>query len=105
MKGGYGVTFLSFISAGSGTDCEPAKRLEGASPLQYFILMGSSGVKGVSGEEQWENPEGTFIPGEKHRVCERQVQREQREEGRRRRKKGSGLQKDGERNRKETNKK
>lgn len=63
-EGGYGVTFLSFISL-LGTDCQSAKCLEGAFPVQYFILMGSSGVKEVSGEEQWENPEGTFIPGEK----------------------------------------
>lgn len=40
--------------------------------------------------EQWENLSGTFIPGEKHCVCEREVQREQSKEGRQ---KGSGLQK------------
>lgn len=33
-------------------------------------------MRGVSGEEQWENVEGTFIPGEKHHVCATEVQRE-----------------------------
>lgn len=31
-------------SARQGTNCEAAKGLEGALPVQYFILMGSSGV-------------------------------------------------------------
>lgn len=87
-EGAYGATLLSFISAGQGTDCEAAKCLKGALPVQYFILMGPSGVRGVSVEEQWENLEGTFIPGEKHCVCEREVQREQRED-----KKGQGYRK------------
>lgn len=91
-KGGYGVTFLSFISAGRRTDCEAAKCLEGALPVQYFILIEPSGVRGVSSEEQWEKPEGTFIPGEKHRVCGREVQKEQGKKGREHRQRGSGLQ-------------
>lgn len=65
--------------------------------------MGSSGVRRVSSEEQWENPEGTFIPGGKHLLCEREVQGDQREVEGAHRKKGSGLQKNGERNQ-ETNK-
>lgn len=64
-----------------GTECEAAKRLGGAFPVQYFILMYPCGVRGVSGEEQWKNAKGTFVPGEKQHVCEREVQREQKEEG------------------------
>lgn len=48
-------------------------------------------MRGVSGEEQRENPEGTFIPGEKHHVCEREVQGEQREGGREHRRKGQNM--------------
>lgn len=56
--------------------------------------MGLSGVRGVSSEEPWDNLEGTFIPGEKHSVCEREVQREQGE-------RGQGYRKIGDRSRKE----
>lgn len=54
-EGAYGATLLSFISAGQGTDCEAAKCLKGALPVQYFILMGPSGVRGVSGGAMGES--------------------------------------------------
>lgn len=64
VGGGVAVTFwtfLSFISAGPGTECEAATRLGGTQrplPVQYFILTGPGAARGVSGEEQWENTEG-----------------------------------------------
>lgn len=38
------VLHFYLSSARQGTNCEAAKGLEGALPVQYFILMGSSGV-------------------------------------------------------------
>lgn len=63
-RSGYGVTFLYFTSPGLTRECEAAKCLLRACPVQYFILKVASGLRGVSGEEQWENVKGTCIPAE-----------------------------------------
>lgn len=94
-----GVRFLFFISAGRSSDCEAAKCLKGGLPVQYFILMGSIGVRGVSGEEQWEKS-GENIRTRWKTRC-RQERRAKEAEGEREgaEKKGSRLEKNGERNR------
>lgn len=81
MQSGFRVLYFYLSSQlDRGTACETAKRLEGALPVQYFNVMYTSGVIGVSGEEQWGNAKGTFIPGEKQCVCEREVQTGQKGE-------------------------
>lgn len=78
VQSSFAVLFLSFISAGQA-ECEAARCLEGALPVQVFILMHPSGVRRVSSEEQWKNAKWTFIPGGKTAcLCVREKRRKSR---------------------------